>query len=79
MILVSGGGGGQKFGLVNRIEVFQTAPVLKESKFLYDSGNDLVVDLESAHTQNWILAAKGNKIALFEIDISTGALKLLSE
>ena len=57
--------------------MFEVAPVLKNLKFSLET-EGLACDLIPSNWQNWILAAVGKDVCLYEINDSTGVLKLLS-
>jgi len=46
---VSGGGGGKKFGIVNKIDVYEAAPILKNIKSSLDTDEFIAVDLVAAN------------------------------
>ena len=64
-VLLSGGGGGKKFGIKNKLMLYKpyTMEILKE----LDTGEELVVSLISISTKDLIISGIGKDIAIYKI------------
>lgn len=76
LIIISGGGGGQKFGIPNTISLFHALTF--DKKYSIDTNEDLIEKLFSCSELDTIIGISENQVSLFEIT-TKNELKLIDK